>query len=380
MAPQSDTIVVGGGAIGAACARELALSGRKVLVIEAGTDMGQAWRAAGGMLAPQIEADGSDPVLTLGLAALDHYDELAAALRESTGVDLGLWRDGIGRVATDPADAAALQAKVSWQQEQGYGSTWLGPEELRRRWPWLGPAIGALWAPRDGALDPARLVEALLADARRLGASIVRDRVTGVVAQHNRIEGVRSEAGHYSGPNVIIAAGAWSGLIEGLPRSLPVQPVRGQMAAVPWPEGVDRAILYHRDAYILARGKEAILGSTMEYVGFDPEVTPDGLAHIFSATMALCPGLIRTKLRRSWAGLRPMTPDGLPVIGPDPDVPGLWYATGHGRNGILLAGLTGRIMAQLINGTRPSQDLRPFAPGRFRKNGSRQPGTGQAED
>jgi glycine oxidase len=365
MASPADIIVVGGGAIGAACARELALSGRKVLVIEPGTDMGQAWRAAGGMLAPQIEADGSDPVLALGLAARDYYDELAAALRESTGVDLGLWRNGIGRVATDPGDAATLQAKVAWQQQQGYGSTWLGPEELRHRWPWLGPAIGALWAPRDGALDPGRLVEALLADAQRLGASVVRDRVTGVLARRNRIEGVRSEGGHYSAPDVLIAAGAWSGLIEGMPRSLPVQPVRGQMAAVPWPEGVDRAILYHRDAYLLARGKEAILGSTMEYVGFDAQVTPDGLSRIFSATMALCPGLIRTRLRRSWAGLRPMMPDGLPVIGGDPDLPGLWYATGHGRNGILLAGLTGLIMAQLISGRQPNQDLRPFAPGRF---------------
>ncbi|HET6778503.1 MAG TPA: FAD-dependent oxidoreductase, partial [Gemmatimonadales bacterium] len=95
--------------------------------------------------------------------------------------------------------------------------------------------------------------------------------------------------------------------------------------------------------------------------------TPDGLARILSAIVPLCPGLIRAKVRRSWAGLRPVMPDGLPVIGGDPDVPGLWYATGHGRNGILLAGLTGRIMAQLIDRREPSQDVRPFAPERFRR-------------
>jgi glycine oxidase len=364
VAPTFDTIVVGGGAIGAASARELTLTGRKVLVVEAGTEMGQAWRAAGGMLAPQIEADSSDPLLALGLAARDHYDALAAALQESTGVQLGLWRGGIARVATNPADAARLQARVTWQQEQGYSSAWLGPDELRHRWPWLGPAVGALWAPRDGALDPGRLVEAMLADAQRLGASVVRDQIAGVVAARNRIVGVKSGTASYTAPEVIIAAGAWSGLIEGLPRPLPVQPVRGQMAAVLWPEGVDRAILYHKDAYILARGTEAILGSTMEYAGFHPEVTPDGLAQIFSATVALCPGLIRAKVQRSWAGLRPVMPDGLPVIGQDPDLAGLWYATGHGRNGILLAGLTGLIMAELMSGQEPSQDLQPFAPGR----------------
>jgi glycine oxidase len=359
-----DAIVVGGGAIGAACARELALTGRKVLVVEAGTEMGQAWRAAGGMLAPQIEAEGSDPLLALGLAARDRYAVLAPALQESTGVGLGLWAGGIARVATDPADAAVLQAKVAWQRQQGYGTMWLGRDEVRHRWPWLGPAVGALWAPQDGALDPGRLVEALLADARRMGASVVRDRIIRVVADGKTASGVESAVATYTAPDVIIAAGAWSGLIEGLPRPLPIEPVRGQMAAVPWPEGIDRAIMYHKDAYILARATEAILGSTMEYAGFHPEVTPDGLARIFSATVSLCPGLIRAKVRRSWAGLRPVTPDGLPVIGRDPDLEGLWYATGHGRNGILLAGLTGLIMAQLLSGQEPSFDLQPFAPGR----------------
>jgi glycine/D-amino acid oxidase-like deaminating enzyme len=103
----------------------------------------------------------------------------------------------------------------------------------------------------------------------------------------------------------------------------------------------------------------------MEYVGFNPEVTPAGLAHIFSNTIALCPGLVRAKMRRSWAGLRPVTPDGLPIIGGDPELRGLWYATGHGRNGILLAGLTGVLMAQLINGETPSHRLLRFAPDRF---------------
>jgi glycine oxidase len=360
-----DVIVVGGGAIGAACSRELAVAGRKVLVIDAGGERGQAWRAAGGMLAPQIEADADDPLLQLGLVARDHYLQLATALQETTGIDVGLWQEGIARVALDPAEAAILATKVAWQRGEGYACEWLEPDELRRRWPWLGPAAGALWAPQDGALDPERLVQALLADARRLGTSLVTDRITCLNQESGKIIGVTGEAAAYSAPNVVVAAGAWSGLLQGLPRKLPVEPVRGQMAAFPWPSGIPRAIVYNRDSYLLARAGEALLGSTMEYVGFEPEVTPEGLSRIMRATMALCPGLMRGKLTRSWAGLRPVTPDGLPVIGPEPRVEGVWYATGHGRNGILLAGLTGRLVGQLMNGEEPSLSLRAFSPLRF---------------
>jgi glycine oxidase len=360
-----DVIVIGGGAVGAACARELAAAGRSVLVLEPGGDYGQAWRAAAGMLAPQIEADGDDPLLRLGIAARDHYVPLAASLRESTGIDVGLWQEGIARVAGDDGEAGELRSKVASQQREGHTSAWLEPPEVRRRWPWLGPTAGALWSERDGALDPGQLVHALLSDARRHGAEVIRDSATAVEQTGDRISGVSGKAGRYSAHEVVIAAGAWSGQIAGLPRTIPVQPVRGQMAALPWPAGIGRAIVYHKDCYLLARGQEAILGSTMEYVGFQPEVTPDGIASIFAATMALCPGLVRGKLRRTWAGLRPVTPDGLPIIGPEPRLPGLWYATGHGRNGILLAGLTGVLVLQLLSRAPPAEDLSPFSPERF---------------
>ncbi|MEO8090486.1 MAG: glycine oxidase ThiO, partial [Gemmatimonadales bacterium] len=357
--------VIGGGAIGAACARELASTGRRVLVLEPGGHHGQAWRAAGGMLAPQIEADASDGLLTLGLAARDLYQPLAAGLQETTGIDVGLWQEGIARVAGTDIEAAGLGSKVAWQQQQGIACEWLEPDEVRRRWPWLGPTVGALWAPRDGALDPEQLVRALLTDAQRLGAVVASDRAIRIEHSGDRVTGVAGETGRYTAEHVLVAAGAWSGRLENLPRPLPVQPVRGQMAALPWPAAVPRAIVYHKDCYILARGGEAIIGSTMEPVGFQPEVTSAGLAQIFAATLLLSPSLVRAKVRRTWAGLRPMTPDGQPIIGGEPTVSGLWYATGHGRNGILLAGITGVLIRHLIEGEPPGVGLQAFSADRF---------------
>jgi glycine oxidase len=360
-----DVIVVGGGPVGAACARELAVAGRRVLVLDPEVEAGRAWKAAAGMLAPQLESEPDDPLLELGLAAREHYGPLAEALRESTGSDIGLWREGIAHVASGEAEAGELRSKVAWQRQQGHLADWLDADEVRTRWPWLGPTSGALWAAHEGALEPERLVAALRQDALRLGATLEPDAATAVEARGDRVAGVVGRRGRYTAGDVVIAAGAWSGGIGGLPRPLAVAPVRGQMAAFPWPGGARRAIVYGRGGYLVARGDEAIAGSTMEYAGFDADTTAAGLARVFAAATALCPSLTGAEVRRTWAGLRPMTPDGLPIIGPEPRLQGLWYATGHGRNGILLAGLTGLLVRQLLDGEPTAEDLAPFGPDRF---------------
>jgi len=365
MTSAGDVIVVGGGAIGAACARELALSGRRVLLLEHGGETGQAWRAAAGMLAPQIEAGADDPLLPLGLAGRDLYPALAPTLAEATGIDIGLWREGIVWVAGDEAEAERLQARCAWQRRQGQSSEWLDGGEVRASWPWLGPAHGALRAPHDGALDPLKLVAALRADARRLGAELVHDSVTAIERRGDHVAGVIGRQGRYSADDVILAGGAWSAQVKGVPRPLAVAPVRGQMAAFPWPDGARRSIVFGHGCYLLSRGEEAIAGSTMEYVGFRAETTPDGVARIVSAAGALCPALRGAEPTRTWAGLRPVSADGLPILGAEPRLRGLWYATGHGRNGILLAGITGVLMGQLMAGETTALPLDAFAPTRF---------------
>lgn len=342
-----DVIVIGSGAIGAACGRELALAGRRVLLLDRTPRGGEAWTAAAGMLAPQIEAGPDDPIFQLGVAARERYVELAPALQESVGIDIGLWLEGIARVAVTVEDVPELRARAAWQRQQGHLCDWFDPAEVKARYPWIGTNQGALWAPRDGALDPAALVTALRADAERIGARFELVEAAAILRDGDRVVGV--QAGRkFAAEHVVVAAGAWSADIGGLPRPVSVEPVRGQMAALPWPEGIEPAIVHGGDAYVVARGAEAIIGSTMEYAGFDPSTTSAGLARIFAGASALCPSLAGLAVSRTWAGLRPMTPDGRPIIGAEPRARGLWYATGHGRNGILMAAMTGAVVASLI--------------------------------
>ncbi|MGH7629414.1 MAG: glycine oxidase ThiO [Gemmatimonadales bacterium] len=365
MSENYDVVVVGGGVVGAACARELARSGHRVVVLDPAGARGQAWRASAGILAPQIEGRQGDLLFELGLAGRELYCELADTLREATGVDVRLWRGGSAAVALHESEAADLRSKVAWQRQQGHVCDWLEADEVRARYPWLGPCAGALWAPHEGALDPVRLVAALRADARAHAADLVDDEAVALDQRGDRITGVTGRRARYGAGAVLLAAGAWVRLIRGLPRPMPVEPVRGQMAALPWPDGVEHAIVYHHDCYLLARGDEAIAGSTMEYVGYDASVTSAGLGRILTAAVALCPPLGELAVSRSWAGLRPMTPDGLPILGAEPRLPGLWYAAGYGRHGVLLAGITAMLLRLMMNGQTPTEDLSALRPERF---------------
>lgn len=367
--PQStasyDVIVVGGGAVGALCARDLSLEGRRVLLLDAGRVEGAAWQAAAGMLAPQLEASDNEALHELGVASRDRYGVLADELRDATGVDIGLWREGIGRIATDADEAEALRGRVAWQRQQGQVSDWLDATETRARWPWLRDAAGALWSPMDGALDPAHLVEACRTEALARGAELRAEDATGVLRHGDRVEGVRTGGGEYRADDTIIAAGAWSGRLEGLPRPLSVEPVRGQMAALPWPDDVAPAILYRGDCYVVARNGDAIAGSTMEYAGFDASVTERGQQELWAGVRTLFPPLAAVRPTRTWAGLRPVTPDGLPILGPAPDVTGLWYATGHGRNGILLAAISSALLQQMLRREPVHEHVRALDPARL---------------
>jgi glycine oxidase len=357
--------IVGGGVIGACCARAAAQRGLEVTLFAPGPDPRAASSASAGMLAAQIEpADMA--LLPLAVRSRDLYESLASELKDSTGIDIGFQPIGIATVAFEEDRAAALIDVVADQRQAGLRCDWLEATELHERWPGVAPqAVGALFAPEDGALDPTALVRALLADVRQRGVVVEPEPVSGVSTAGGRVMGVTTASSSRPAEQVVIAAGAWSPSLVGLPRHLPIEPVRGQLLATAWPESLPPMILYHGHKYILQRQTEAILGSTMERVGFDSGTTPEGLADIRRIGEQLCPALAHARQRRAWAGLRPVTPDGRPILGPDPDLTGLWYATGHGRNGILLAAITGEIIADLMTSGRTEHEITPLAVSRF---------------
>lgn len=360
MTDTPDVVVVGGGVVGAACARALARRAYRVILCEPGPLPGAASPASAGMLSAQIEPD--EVLLGLAVRARDLYPTLADELREATGVDIGLWRAGILSVAFDEERADALQGNVAFQRQAGLLCDWLAGDEVRERWPGVAPeCLGALYASEDGALDPSALTRALLADATARGAVIRAERVTELLTDGDRATGVRGST-TISAAHVVVAAGAWTGAIAGPTRRLPVEPVRGQLLSQPWPAGSARVIAFHSHHYVVSRGADAICGSTMERVGFDASVTADGTADIRREAARLLPALAGVPVTRSWAGLRPLTPDGRPIIGPDDAVSGLWYAVGHGRQGVLLAGLTGEIVADLVSTGETAVDVSAVLP------------------
>jgi len=362
-----DVAIVGGGAVGAACARAAALRGLEVAIFEPGPDPAAASPASAGMLAAQIEP-GDDVLVALSVRARDLYEPLAPALRETTGIDIGFWRSGIAAVAFDEPAADRLKEEVARQRQAGLRCDWLDVDEVRERWPGAAPDCqGALLAPEDGAVDPKALTRACLADARRLGATLQAEKVEALAIAQGRVTGVVTARGTAPVEHAVLAAGVWSPQIRGLPRPLPVEPLRGQMAATAWPDGCPPAILYHDHGYVLARGGDAVLGSTMERAGYDARVTNEGLAQIFRGAVRLLPALMTQPVQRMWAGLRPATPDGRPILGRDPEVERLWYATGHGRSGILLAALTGEITADLLTSGVPDVDISPLRVDRFKQ-------------
>lgn len=369
MAKTADVIIVGAGIVGCSVAYHLAQKGmRKVIVLDRGDIGGEASGAAAGMLAPQCEAAGPGPFLEFCLAARQYYERLEPMLRDLTQVDIEYLRWGILYLLDEEGDEAA-EGRFHWQKGLGLAVERLTPEEVSKLEPGLTKDVaGALFFPGDHHVSNTELVRALAQAAKALGVCIVEGSpVMGFIYERDRIAGVRTPQEIYTAAQVILCTGAWSGQFGSLlGRRIPVEPARGQILYAELAEPPLRHPVWGKGGYLVPRlNGGLIVGSNVEYVGFEKTVTLGGINFFSSLTLSLLPGLAEQPFTRAWAGFRPHSKDGLPIIGPLQDLPGLYIATGHFRNGILLGPLTGRLVAEMILGEVPTVSLEAFSPGRF---------------
>lgn len=352
---QPDVIVIGGGVIGLSCAAAIAREGRRALVISS-TEAGSATAASAGILAPGVGSP-TPAVRALGVASRDMYPEFLRSLEERTGLGVALDRSGVLEVAFDASEADALRSSPH------AGTAWLDSHQIHALEPSLAAVAGAGFHEQDGAVDSRALLSAVRTDAARdRRVRIVEDRVVRVDPGRTIAVQLQSER-RIEAPQVVVAAGAWVASIAGLPHALPVEPARGQMLSLP------RALVHHvvigPRGYLVPRRDELLIGSTMERVGFDAGTTDEGASLLCQVARELVPALAGQPVLAHWAGLRPMTPDQLPIVGADRECPGLIYACGHSRNGVLLAPLTARAVADLIARGTTSIDIAAYAPARF---------------
>ncbi len=372
---KTDTVIVGAGVIGLAIAHELLCRGMRVTLVDPGQPgRGASWASAG-VLAPQGALPWYRPYLDLCLASLDMFADWSAHLLEETGIDVEYRTDGGLQVAFDDEESEELSQRYHHQQELGLPIERLTGEEVRTLEPMLSPETrcGLLFE-RMHQVENRRLVQALVEAVKGRGGEFrIGNPVVDLIVRRNRAAGVVLPGERIGADRVIIAAGAWSGLLHWIPGlPLPVQPVRGQIVCVDGSaltplcrviNGLGQYIVPRRDGRVL-------LGATVEKTGFDATVTAGGLSAVMKEGLRMAPGLAGAPVVETWAGLRPMSKDGKPILGPA-GLEHLVLATGHYRNGILLAPITGRLVADYLSTGAVPAAMTPFLLDRFSKKAAR---------
>jgi glycine oxidase len=366
-----DVVVVGGGAIGLSIAWRAAQRGLLVTLVDEARGRGASTVAAG-MLAPVTEVHfGEEALLALNLASAARYPSFVAELEGASGIDVGYDTSGTLVVARDADERAELDRLHSFQEELGLSVARLSRRECRALEPALAPGIrGGLLVDGDHSVDPPALVRALQGAAASAGVVLVRRRARAVVAPQGRVRGVELDDGKVLPcPRAVLAAGCWSGEISGLPDAArpPVRPVKGQVVGLAAPDGaalVERTVR-STDVYIVPRRRgRVVVGATVEERGFDVAVTAGGVLDLLRAASELVPGIDELRVVELRAGLRPGSPDNAPLLG-STEVDGLAVATGHFRNGILLAPVTGECIASLLESGEVDDVIAPFSPARL---------------
>lgn len=377
-----DVVVIGGGVIGLALARRLAGRGARVAVLDRDRVGALASRASAGMLAPQPEAEAPDAFLELGLRARAAYRSFAGELEAETGRALDYREDGLLALSFSVDAETELARRSEWQRAAGLRVEELAPVEGLRRWPALELPVGGgredaarfgegrlFWFPDEAQVDAPRLVEALVESCRGRGVDLLlAAEAIGFARDGRRVRGVLLRDREIPGEIVVNAAGAWAGHVAAwLGETLPVEPVRGQMIAFRTAARPPRPIVAAEDAYSLIRTDGRLLvGATVERVGYESSTTAAGQRWLEARAAALAPESMGVVPDSRWAGLRPGTPDGRPILGFSAEAPNVYHAAGHYRNGILLAHATAELVCGALEGDRAAvAAAEPFSPARF---------------
>jgi glycine oxidase len=376
-----DVAVVGGGVIGLAVAWRAATRGLTVAVLERDRAGAGASHVAAGMLAPIAEVTpGEEPLLELGLRSAAGYPAFLDELASAAGVERSVLSDsrcGTLLVARDADEAEALERELALRARLGLAVERLRPTEARRREPGLAPALRlALDVPDDHAIDPRALMAALVSAVRRGGGEVREGAaVRELLLEDDAVGGVRLADGTVvAARQVVVAAGVWSTQLGGIPEGarVPVRPIKGQIMRLhdPAGPGLLTRVIRMGPSYVVPRGDgRYVIGATSEERGFDTTVTAGAAFELLRDASELVPGVSEWVLDEFSAGLRPGTPDNLPAIGPG-DVPGLHWAVGHRRGGVLLAPATAELVAAALAGEPADPSAAPFAAQRFAAVGS----------
>jgi glycine oxidase len=365
-----DVVIVGGGVIGLCCAWRLGQGGAKTVVLDRAEPPAGATRVAAGMLAPIGElAFGEPELLRMTIAAAALYPDFVAELEAVAELGTGYTRHGALHIALDRDEAAELRRVHDLQRSLGLGAEWLPPRRCRELEPGLTPSFnGGVHAPDEAAVDPRRMTAALLAALAGAGVEVrgSTDVVAPVLAGE-RLEGVRTGSGdELLAAHVVLATGAWAGAEAWLPEEAqpPVRPVKGEILELRSADGqppCERIVASERVYLVPRPDGRLIVGATTEEHGFDATVTAGGVHELLREAYRLLPDVSEMELVEAMAGLRPGTPDNLPLIGPGA-LDGLVLACGHYRNGILLAPLTGEAVAGLLAGKPLPESLAAAEP------------------
>ena len=352
MKGSADVVIIGGGVIGLTIARALALRGvRDVCLVERGRLGTEASFAAAGMLAPQAEADTQDDFFSLACRSRDLYPAFAAALREETGIDVELDTTGTLYLALNDHDHEEIQTRHAWQTRAGLQVELLMPAAARELEPCISEsARGALLFPKDIQVENRRLLTALANSVNKLGVTVFTETsVDSLIVEGEHLTGVQTSRGPVSCAAAVVAAGTWSSFIKSKVPIPAVEPIRGQMICLEAKPQLTRHVIYCPRGYLVPRQDGRLLaGSTSEEAGFAKCVTAGGVSTILKNAQEISPRISQLPILDTWAGLRPRAAGGLPVLGPCDEIDGLFYATGHYRNGILLAPLTGELISEAI--------------------------------